>query len=203
MDDLDANEDWVTRLTGTERERDQAIAELRELLVRGLTKSLATKYGTGLQAEDVVQDALMKILSSLDQFEGRSRFTTWAMTIATRFGISELRRKHYKDLSLDSMTTGDNLTIARPADDEVSLSDGLDRRKMLEVLKSLIEENLTDKQREATQGFLDGLTVQEIARRTGSNRNAVYKLIHDARMKLRDGFTESGITAADVDAVYA
>ena len=66
------------------------------------------RYGTGLQAEDVVQDALLKILNSLDQFEGRSRFTTWAMTIAMRVGLSELRRKHYADVSLDSMKSGEN-----------------------------------------------------------------------------------------------
>lgn len=71
------------------------------------------------------------------------------------------------------------------------------------MLKTLIESRLTDKQREALQGSLDGLPVEEIARRTGSNRNAVYKLIHDARMRLRDGFTEYGITADDVSAIYA
>lgn len=203
MDSASTNDDWVERLTGAEPERQQAIVELHALLVRGLHKSLATKYGAGLQAEDVVQEALMKILASLDKFEGRSRFTTWAMTIATRVGISELRRKHFRDVSLDSMPTGDNLLSAVLQSDETDASDQIDRMRVLEVLKTLIESRLTVKQREALQGSLDGLPVEEIARRTGSNRNAVYKLIHDARVRLRDGFTENGITADDVNAIYA
>ena len=58
------------------------------------------------------------------------------------------------------------------------------------------QHTLTDKQREATQGLLDGLQVEEIARRTNSKRNAVYKLIHDARIRLRDGFAEQEQTMA-------
>ena len=85
---------WVQRLSGTDPERELAIKELSALLHRGLTFSLSKKYGGGLQTEDVVQESLIKILKSLETFEGRSKFTTWAMTIATRVGISELRRKH-------------------------------------------------------------------------------------------------------------
>ncbi len=199
----DRNDEWIQRLTGAEPDRGQAIAELRDLLVRGLTKSLSARYGTGLQAEDVVQDALLKILASLDRFEGRSRFTTWAMAIATRVGISELRRKHYQNVSLDSMTTGDNLTFEFVAADMESADNRIDRRRLLDILQRLVDSELTEKQRVAMQGFLDGLTVEEIARRTGSNRNAVYKLIHDGRNRLRKGFSESGITADDVDVVFA
>ena len=192
-------ENWVERLTGANRE--PAISELRELLVRGLSKSLGNRYDTKIQVEDVVQDALIKILASLDQFEGRSRFTTWAMTIATRVGISELRRKHYKDVSLSSMTTGDDLKIDITTATESSPESGLDRRNLLRRLQELIESELTEKQRAATQGLLDGLPVEEIARRAGSNRNAIYKLVHDARVRLRDGFANSGIKADDVNLI--
>ena len=202
MDAARTNADWVDRLTGSGPERESAIGELRELLVRGLNKSLSTRYGSRLQADDVVQDALMKILSSLDTFEGRSRFTTWAMTIATRAGISELRRRHFRDVSLDSIATGDQQDHAVPESDEVSASNQLDRQKILRTLNTLIDERLTEKQRRATQGLLNGLPVEEIARRTGSNRNAVYKLVHDARMRLREGFAEQGITADEVHAIY-
>jgi len=121
------------------------------------------------------------------------------MTIATRVGLSELSRKHFKDVSLDSTTASDNLSWT---DDGSSVGDQLHQKRILEVLKTLIENRLTDKQREATQGLLDGIPVEEFARRTGSNRNAVYKLIHDARVSLRDGFTENGITTEDVNSAY-
>ena len=89
-------DDWVVRLKDpNDSVRDQALEELRDLLIRGLSKSLNNHYGTRkFCPEDAVQEALIKILDKIDTFEGRSKFTTWAMTIATRIGIAELRRRH-------------------------------------------------------------------------------------------------------------
>lgn len=196
-------DDWTDRLTADGPRRDLAIAELTRILIRGLTKSLSHRYGGGLQVEDVAQEAILRILGSLDQFAGRSRFTTWAMTIATRIGISELRRRYYRSVSLDLSTREGPLEIKIPVTSAGPPDGDSDRLRMLETLKGLIDTVLTEKQRVATQGLLDGLPIEEIARRTGSNRNAVYKLVHDARMRLRDGFEAAGISANDVNAVFA
>ena len=83
---------WLIRLSEGSLERELAIEELRTFLVRGLERSLRHRYGGSVQAEDVAQETLLKILSSLDTFQGRSKFTTWAMSIAIRIGISQLRR---------------------------------------------------------------------------------------------------------------
>ena len=199
----ETNGNWVQRLKSDESERDRAIAELRSVLVRGLEKSLSSRYGGVIQAEDVVQDALIKIMASLDDFQGRSRFTTWAMTIATRVGISELRRRRYKDVSLSSITSDHDLEFDIPAWIDTSVDEKVSQRELLTTLKQLIVSELTERQRAAIQCSLDGLPVEEIARRTDSNRNAVYKLIHDARMRLKDGFAASGISAADVNSILA
>ncbi len=103
--------DWVERLQAGGERQQQALDELRKILMRGMSYSLKRRGGGEAFAEDVVQQALVKILKSLDSFEGRSRFTTWAMTIATRVGISELRRRHFQDVSLDQITGGENLQI--------------------------------------------------------------------------------------------
>ena len=99
------------------------------------------------------------------------------------------------------MTTGNDLKIDIAKIDDGPPDSGLDRRKLLKTLQNLVESELTEKQRAATQGLLDGLPVEEIARRTGSNRNAVYKLVHDARIRLRNGFADSGIKADDVNLI--
>lgn len=197
------NDDWVTRLRGDREQRDQALEELGQILVRGLSKSLASRYGGGLQPEDIVQEALIKILDSLDSFEGRSKFTTWAMTIATRLGISELRRKRYSDVSLDALAQeGQNGLELVDAEHDDS-SGNLDKQDLLAELKRLIDSELTEKQRLAIRAYLDGIPVEEIARRMGSNRNAIYKLVHDARLRLKTGFAKSGIAADDVVALLA
>ncbi len=196
-------DDWTNRLRAGGPERDRAIADLTRLLIRGLTKSLSHRYGGGLQVEDVAQEAVLRILASLDQFAARSRFTTWAMTIATRIGISELRRSYYRSVSLDLSTREGPLEMEIPVTSAGPPDGDSDRLRMLETLKGLIDTVLTEKQRVATQGLLDGLPIEEIARRMGSNRNAVYKLVHDARTRLRDGFEKAGISAGDVHAVFA
>jgi RNA polymerase sigma factor (sigma-70 family) len=201
MDEI--KENWVERLTAEEAVRDAAIEELRALILRGLSHSMSRCYGGIVQAEDVAQEALLKILGSLDKFEGRSRFTTWAMTIATRIGISELRREYCQDISLDGISADDSLRIEIAVDDGLPADQQLDQRNVLQKLSELIDTQLTDRQRLAVRGLLEGLPVEEVARRMNSNRNAVYKLVHDARMKLREGLEGAGIAADDVKAIFA
>jgi RNA polymerase sigma-70 factor (ECF subfamily) len=197
-------DDWVERLKSEDDEiRDAALADLRDLLVRGLSRSLNGHYGNRkFNPEDIAQDALLKILNAIDTFEGRSRFTTWAMTIATRLGISELRRRHCRDISLEGIAAGDSLRIDL-SDEQEPAGQEMDQQVILKQLSGLIDTELSEKQRLAIRGLLEGLPVEEIANRTGSNRNAVYKLVHDARTKLREGFLQSGIAADDIQAIFA
>lgn len=192
---------WVDLLKSSGKERDAALDELRGLLVRGLTKALGNRGGGQAFAEDVAQDALLKILEKLDQFEGRSKFTTWAMSIAIREGISELRRKRFQDVSLDQVTGGDQLKIELAVDEAEHPGEGMDRTFLILKLKDLIENHLTDKQRTVIQALLAGMPIEQIAEKTGSNRNAIYKLVHDAREKLRSGFESQGITATQIQAI--
>ncbi len=109
-------------LKGDGASRDQAIAQLRDILLRGLSKSLNNRYGKPFNAEDIVQDALMKVLHSLDKYEGRSKFTTWAMTVATRIGISALRRKYHQDVSMEPFSSADGYSMDIAITDEPTLS---------------------------------------------------------------------------------
>ena len=193
---------WVARLSGAPEVRDRALDELREVLLKGLRKLMASRYGGGYSAEDVVQVALLKIMDSLDKFAGRSRFITWAMTVATRVGISEMRRKHYQDVSIDSFASdGASFEVAEEVD--VTASAELDRVSMILKLQKLIDDTLSEKQRFAIRASLAGLPVEVIAEKSGSNRNSVYKLVHDARVKLRSGLEANGVSADTLAAVFA
>ncbi len=185
-------------LKGDGTARDQAISQLRTTLLRGLSKSLNNRYGKPFNAEDIVQEALMKVLQSLDQYEGRSKFTTWAMTVATRVGISALRRKYYQDVSMEPFSSADGYSMDIAVMDEPTLSNSESRAKIFAVLQTLIDSELTDKQRLATRAFLSDFATDEIAEQLQMNRNAVYKLIHDARQKLKDGFARAGLTSEEI-----
>ncbi|MEM8671238.1 MAG: RNA polymerase sigma factor [Planctomycetota bacterium] len=195
---------WVRRLQSTESDiRDAALAELRSILIRGLTKPMSQRYGGSLQAEDVVQEALMKIRDSLHQFAGRSKFTTWAMTVATRVGISEMRRKHYQDVSIEAFQNDDATRIEIAVDESVDAERKIDRQIMIDKLQKMIDSVLTEKQRFAIRASLEGLPMEVIAEKCGSNRNSIYKLVHDAKVKLRRAFEQAGIAADDFAATFA
>lgn len=189
---------WLQRLQLGNDDRERAIEELRTYLVRGLTRSLRNRYGGRAEVEDIAQVALLKILDSLDTFQHRSRFETWAMAIAIRVGMSELRKRYYRDVSIDSLPGGDNSRIDvtdLPASDT---EEHADLKRLLALLQRLINEQLTDKQRVVIRGTMEGLPVEVIAARMTTNRNAVYKLAHDARLKLRKALEASGFTAKDI-----
>ena len=194
---------WMRDLRACGPVQAEAITDLRGLLLRGLAKSFQAR-GALDQAfvEDVVQQALVHILDHLEQFQGRSRFTTWAMAIAVRLAMSALRRKRWQDVSLESMTEPIERALALDTDDTTSPAQYAEQHAMVETLRQLIDEVLTDKQWMAMTAELGGMPFEEIARRMDSNVNAVYKLLHDARQRLKHGLETAGYTAEDVQSAF-
>lgn len=194
--------DWVENLKN-ESQREDAVGKLREVLLRGLKGAFFRRGQDEAFCEDICQESLIRIMKNIDSFEGRSKFTTWAISIAIRVGISELRRRHHKDVSLDAITGGDDMKIELAiVEDDVS-GNAIDQRAILKILSDLIENQLTQKQRTVVRALLGGMPVEEIARRTNSNRNAVYKLFHDAKQRLKSGFENSDFSLADIESVFA
>ncbi len=125
------------------------------------------------------------------------------MTIAVRLAMSALRRKQWQDVSLESLTEHADFTPALTIDDTVSPAQQAEQHAVFEALGRLIDEALTDKQWMAITAELGGMPVEEIARRMGSNVNAVYKLLHDARKRLKRGLETAGYAAEDVRSAFA
>lgn len=193
--------DWVVKLRDP-GQQGGALEELRGILLTGLRRAFSGKGGGESFCEDIVQETLLRILDRLDQFAGRSKFTTWATSIAVRIGTSELRRKMFQDVSLSAMGS-DALIIKMTSQSAVQPEDQAEKRQILKTLKRLIEERLTDRQRTATEAILGGMPVEEIAKRIDSNRNAVYKLIHDARLRLKSGLEAAGYSGDDISAAFS
>lgn len=196
------NQAWIRDLSSDNEAQSEALGELRRILMAGLARSLISGSRVN-QAflEDVVQDAIMRILANLSSFEGRSRFTTWAMAIATRVAMSRLRRKHWKDVSLESAAEQGQLKPQLAVDKSLSPAQQAEQGAILEVLREQIER-LTPRQRMAIQAELAGMPVPEIATRLRSNANAVHKLMHDVRKRLKGGLEEAGYSVEDVQSAF-
>lgn len=185
---------WVEKLKDP-NQQEEALTELRVRLVRGLKKAFSSS-GESF-AEDIAQDALIRILEKIDQFEGRSQFPTWAMSIAVRLATSQVRRKHFKDVSLEQFADGEGLKLDVAVDTGPGAVEQIEQSLIFQKLSELIDD-LSERQQTAVRAVLRGMPVEEIANRTASNRNAVYKLVHDARTKLKSGLEAAGYSAEDV-----
>ncbi|UCC76271.1 MAG: sigma-70 family RNA polymerase sigma factor, partial [Anaerolineales bacterium] len=198
------NQEWLEALRGPERE--QPLADLRTILVRGLRVALAGQPKvTEDDLEDFVQEALLRILAALDSFRGESRFTTWAHKIAIHVALSELRRRRWRDVSLDSLTAGMDADFLPEtfADPSAGPEEHAVQQMVLDTLRRAIRDDLTDRQRRALVAVrVHGMPIEEVARGMGTNRNALYKLLHDARQRLQKALVARGLPPEQVLAAF-
>jgi RNA polymerase sigma-70 factor, ECF subfamily len=110
-----SNADWVGALSAGAGPDPNALADLRGHLERAalfaIRRRLATTRGVMADemeslAEDSAQEALLLALQNLGTFRGEARFVTWASAIAVATALATLRRRMWRDLSLDHMPDG-------------------------------------------------------------------------------------------------
>jgi len=194
------NEEWLSALRGSER--DEALTDLRAFLVRGLGFALSSYSSVrDSDLEDFAQDALLKILAALDTFRGESRFTTWAQKIAVRVAFTELRRRRWRDVSLDEMGGFPDADFVPEAlaDPSPDVEQQTVQHMFMSMVGRMIKEELTEKQSRALIAVrIHGMPLEEVARRMNTNRNALYKLLHDARQRLKKRMLAEGLTPEDV-----
>jgi RNA polymerase sigma-70 factor, ECF subfamily len=202
--------DWLRALRSSGPGQTAALADLRGYLVRAATYALHRSRGNvgplavsvpSQLAEDCAQEALLAILKNLDRFRGDSRFTTWAFAFAVNAALVAVRRERWKLVPLDALLKESGL----PPDamgHRGAIADPLDRAEQSQLLDALgqaVEHDLTERQRQVLKAVVfDGVPLDEVARYWGSNRNAVYKLLHDARRKLKRSLQERGFNAGDI-----
>jgi len=195
---------WPAALRATDAaEQGVAVRALRDVLQNGLRIALNGRGGVSeAHLEDFAQESLLRVLDRLDQFQGRSKFTTWAQAIALNVAFTELRRKRWQDVSLDAlMADGERLTDPAMIPDDVLGADE-DRTRLVVALRHAIENGLTPKQRAAMLGELREIPFDQIVELLGSSRSAAYKMLHDARRALKQRLHEAGITGADIQNAF-
>jgi len=193
----ETNEEWVEALKPPVDER--AVALLRQQLIRGLKPALHKYVDRELDqfVEDVAQDALLKVLDNIDSFRGDSKLLTWAMKIAVREGLTELRLKRYDDISIEDLKPDDDsreVFSLSMASSETSPDRSLHESELVNKVMTIINEELTDKQKRAINALMiQGLPGPVVVKQMDTNRNALYKLVHDARLKIKDKLELEGI----------
>ena len=190
---------WLEHLRTHDATRNKALARLHAMLLR-VSRAEANRRRGSLPSEvladvddlctQAANDALAAILRKLDSFRGASRFTTWVYKFAVLEVSVRLRRRAWstRRVALDEAAWG---RLADPAED---VQRSFLHREMLMAVRKAVGETLTDHQRRVfLAAVAEEVPIDVIAERIGSTRGAVYKVVHDARRKLRAALATAGL----------
>ena len=208
MSDSRTNEEWLHDLTASGEVQEIAIADLRNLLLRAalyfFNRNLADFEGMDhkeiLQcAEDCAQDALIAVMNHLSDFRGDSKFTTWAYKFAINMALMTCRRQRWKGKPIDDLSAYDGKLFDWDVPDQSVL-----QREIRDIIQDVIEGELTDRQRQVLllMVFHD-VPMDEVVQRLNTNRNAVYKMLHDARRKLKNSLQKRGFEVEELLALFS
>jgi len=192
-------------LAGAGPRQEAALARLHAMLVR-IARREAARRAPRLQlagpelddlADQAAADALLAITGKLGQFQGGSRFTTWAY----KFVILEVSAKigrHFWRRPGVRMDAGDWERL--PASFGFDPAQEAEWRDLLAALRRAVDEELTARQRRVFVALvLGGVPLDALVIELASSRNAIYKTMFDARRKLRAALAANGYLSDDPD----
>lgn len=207
-----SNEQWISALSEHSGEvQREALQDLHDFLLRAVLTYLATQRSElggwsqsdvrGL-AEDLAQDAQLEITRSLKSFRGESKFTTWAYRFVINRAVSELRRQRYRDVSLDQLREEQDSSLFQAViidREKIEPEQLADQRYFLNLLRDILATELNERQRIALLAvYGQGLAMDEVASALGMSRNALYKLLHDARRRVKARLVARHISERDI-----
>jgi RNA polymerase sigma-70 factor (ECF subfamily) len=186
---------WLSRLRGSGAERDEALAELHELLLGAARFALSRRAsqvgreGFDDLATQAADDALVAVLDRLDDYRGDSRFTTWAWKFAFYEACVAVRKRRWLGREVPVEDDGWEALGREAAPDAA-----VEQAEVLAALKSAVDEVLTPHQRGVFVALaLNEVPVDVLAERLGTSRGALYKTLHDARGRLRTALADAGL----------
>jgi RNA polymerase sigma-70 factor (ECF subfamily) len=189
--------DWVRALHSSGAEQAAALRELHALMIRAAghqvwrmrsalpDPSPGTVDSLVNQAAD---EAMTALLGKLHTFEGRSRFTTWAFKFAILQAATEVRRVQWQHREVQLRDLDE--PYASTHDSPELHAEGTDLSR---AVTDAMREVLTPHQRRVAIALLvDGVPIDVVAQRLGTARGALYKTLHDVRVRLRAELTAKG-----------
>ena len=147
-------------------------------------QSLPHLYGDELDAiaQEAADDAAVSVLRRLDDFRGRSRFTTWVYKFALLEAAVKLRKRSWqgREVPLEPETWNLFSSVGPGPSEEA------EQAELVRAVQRGLEVALTPHQRRVLVALaLNGVPIDVLADRLGTTRGALYKTLHDGRRRLR------------------
>ena len=212
-----SNEEWLHDLKATGEAQEKAIADLQNILLRATlylfnrnTSDLAgLASGEVLKlAEDCAQEALIAILNHLSDFRGDSKFTTWAYKFAVNIGLTASRHVRWKDISLDQLASdaegASSEWVLRDKSSALAPDLSALQGEVRQVIWDVMEQDLTNHQRRILLLMVfHEVPMDEVVQQLNTNRNAIYKSLHDARRKLKNSLQARGFEVGEMLSLFS
>jgi RNA polymerase sigma-70 factor, ECF subfamily len=208
-------EAWLEDLTAVGLTREQALADLREYLFRAVLLYLRRRRSDldyladsqiGAMAQDFAQEATLAVDKNLDSFRGNAKFTTWAYRFVINEAISQLRRRDYRErLSLEGLSEKETAVLLSLAERRAGRDPDVraERREISRQLLAIIQNELNENQRLAVLGvYFEGRSVQETAEFLDTSPNTLYKMLYDARQKIKTRLSQLRLSEGDLLAAF-
>ena len=145
---------------------------------------ISRKTGDPERAQDLVQEAFIRVTRHLHRFDTTKKFSTWIYTIASNLSKNELRNRSRSPLVLfrTLQASWDDDRTPIQFEDRSLGPDRLYRRRLLRRLVAETVDTLPEHHRMVFQlRELEGKSYEEIAEITGANLGTVKSRLHRAR----------------------
>ena len=194
--------EWL-RCLAVPAEREPALTRLHQLLLRAAHAELQRRSVpagiAGRERDDLAHqaadDALLAIISKLDRFRGESRFTTWAYKFVMLEVSAKLGRHYWRN---PPVPMGGDAWERIPDRFGADPAEHAESRELAAALRRAVTEMLTERQRRVFVAIIvDGVPLDALAVELGSTRNALYKMMFDARRKIRAHLVAHGYLDAE------
>lgn len=147
---------------------------------KGMAYTLALRIAKNQEdAEEIAQDAFMKVYNSLSTFKQDSKFTTWLYKIIYNTAISRFRKKHIDSYSMDESSIADS--VHEQEDDGLDILHHQERKRIISMAISRLKE---DEGVALTLFYLNENSIKEIEEITGFTDSNIKILLFRGRKKL-------------------
>jgi RNA polymerase sigma-70 factor, ECF subfamily len=148
--------------------------------------------GNPQEAEDLTQDAFLRVYRARKGYRPRAKFSTWLFTIANNLASNHLRGKgRNPTVQLDGIGSPNDSQPMRPAADRLpgvvqTASAQLRQVELSQVIREALDELGDDQRLAVLLNKFEEMSYAEIADIMGRTEPAIKSLLARARMNLRE-----------------
>lgn len=191
---MDAADEDVRLMLAVRAGDEAAFAALFRRWSPALLRYLVRMTRDAAGAEELVQEAFLRVYRARERYVPEARFSTWLYTIASRLAWNELRRPHRRHLHHSTGEDDEERAPLSLVADGPGAEQVVDARRLGDAVEAALDL-LPDRQRAALWlTAVEGMSYADTAASLDTSEQSVKALVHRARVALADRLASPGET---------